>query len=49
MFTSISRSFWLLDVSRVLCFVGMFEFMKRGVLFCQTLSVEAHESKIIAI
>jgi hypothetical protein len=44
-----SRSFWLLVVSGFLCSIGMFKSVRRGALFCQTLSVEAHESKIGAI
>jgi hypothetical protein len=44
-----SRSFWLLVVSGFLCSVGMFKSVRRGALFYQTLSVEAHKSKSGAI
>jgi hypothetical protein len=38
--------YWLFGV---FVFVGMFKSVRRGALFYQTLSVEAHESKIRAI
>jgi hypothetical protein len=33
-----SRSFWLLVVSGFLCSIAMFKSVRRGALFCQTVS-----------